>query len=93
MLEFSSEPKALEFSIDGEVYSLPVSLPLDEAERVGALQEGDGGLAATLEWFKGFLHARTGGRSDCFGDIECTALVRAWTKAREEAGEPSMGER
>ena len=96
MLDLRTKRPAIDVKLDGEVKHLPVPLTAAEMAALGKLpQDGPENerAAAFSEWFMGFASRYMGDTVSELGDDGVKALLSAWTEARQEHGEPSMGER
>ena len=64
---------------------VPLTFTLSEFEVIGKTEKRD---SAIFEFFRTYL----GDVIDEIGDDDFSALLNAWSEARAEIGEPSMGE-
>lgn len=93
MLELTTEKPSIELKIDGQKRKLPIFLDLAEMKEMARIHDDAPGAAAFAEWFVGFAASHLGDEVRDLGDVQITALMDAWGKAREKAGEPDPGKR
>lgn len=90
MLSLTSKRPTIEFELDGEVKTVPVTFSRADIAKVGSI----GGATANdaTEWFFEFLRSYVGDVVDELGDDVITAISAEWNSAREALGEATVGE-
>lgn len=90
MLSLVSKRPTIEFELDGEVKSVPVTFNRADMAKVGDIDMTNDADAAG--WFLEFLRSYMGDIVDELGDDVITAISTEWNAAREALGEATVGE-